>query len=252
MTEKLYGTVLIKAAQLLDCLADGKPQSVQSLAKETAITAPTVSKILSTLEYLSYVSKSSRSKKYFLGPEFLKFSAVKTDTTNFVEVTRPFLEGLQEKIDETIHLAVPQGNKVVYVNKLEPKNQGIYMTSKIGLSRELYSSGIGKAVLATYSKEQLNAYLDEAELTSFTPYTITDKAELLSEIEKERQLGYAIDDEEQEVGGYCVAMAIKKHDLVVGTMSVSLPKFRLTPAYKNQIITEMKQTKKAIEHALEG
>ena len=56
MERKLYGTVLIKAADILDTLADGKSKSIQEIAVQTQIGAPTVSKILTTLEYLHYVS----------------------------------------------------------------------------------------------------------------------------------------------------------------------------------------------------
>lgn len=251
MSEKMYGTVLIKASKILDNLSDGKPKSVQTLSKETAINAPTVSKILSTLEYLSYVSRSSETNEFYLGPALAKYASVRTDATNLVNMTRSDLERLQSMVDETIHLAIPQRNKVVYVNKLEPKNQGIYMTSKIGMSRELYSSGIGKAVLGTYTEKELNSYLARKELKPFTPYTITNKAELISEVSKIKQLGYAIDDEEQEVGGYCVAIPIVNHDRAIAAVSVSLPKFRLTPAYRTKIINELNKTKDEIESKLQ-
>lgn len=251
MSEKMYGTVLIKASKILDSLSDGKPKSVQILSKDTAISPPTVSKILTTLEYLSYVSRTNETRQYYLGPALVKYGSVRTDTTNLVDMTRPNLEKLQSIIDETVHLAIPQKNQVVYVNKLEPKHQGIYMTSKIGMARELYSSGIGKAILGTYTRDELDAYLKGRELKPFTPYTITDKAELVSEVAKVKQLGYAIDDEEQEVGGYCIAVAIVNHKRAIAAISISLPKFRLTPSYKTKIIRELANTKGEIENELE-
>lgn len=251
MSEKMYGTVLIKASKILDSLSDGKPKSVQILSKDTAINPPTVSKILTTLEYLSYVSRTNGTKQYYLGPALVKYGSVRTNTTNLVDMTRPNLEKLQLIIDETIHLAIPQKNRVVYVNKLEPKHQGIYMTSKIGMARELYSSGIGKAVLGTYTPDELNAYLKDRDLKPFTPYTITDKDELVSEVAKVKQLGYAIDDEEQEVGGYCIAMPIVNHGRAIAAISISLPKFRLTPSYKTKIIKELTITKGEIENELD-
>ncbi|MDI4584749.1 helix-turn-helix domain-containing protein [Oenococcus sp. UCMA 14587] len=250
MTEQKYGTVLIKASKILDCLSDGKTKSVQLLSKKTHITPPTISKILGTLEYLNYVSRSHDTKGFFLGPAFIKYGLVRTDATNIIEISRPFLEKLQVKVDETIHLAVPQGNKVVYVNKLEPQNQGIYMTSKIGMTRELYSSGIGKAVLGTYSERQFKAYLSKIKLKPFTPNTITSKDKLVSEINKVKRFGYATDDEEQELGGCCIAMAIVHDDRAVAAVSASLPKFRLTPSYKVTILRELSKTRDGIEGEL--
>ncbi|MDS1016594.1 IclR family transcriptional regulator [Lentilactobacillus buchneri] len=250
MERKLYGTVLIKAADILDTLADGKSKSIQEIAVQTQIGAPTVSKILTTLEYLHYVSKAEATKHYSLGSKLVQFGLVHTQTTDIVDMTFPMLEKLQSKIDETIHLAVPQGDKVVYVNKLEPKHQGIYMTSKIGMTRELYSSGIGKAVLSTLSDKKIDQYLKRTDLKPFTKHTITNSLELKEDIEKTRKRGYAIDNEEQEDGGYCIAMPIRKAGKAIAAMSISIPKFRLTTPYKTEIVKDLNVAKSNIEDEL--
>lgn len=250
MEKKLYGTVLLKASKILDCLAEGPSKTIQQISEETAINAPTTLKILTTLEYLQYVSRIESSKKYYLGAKLIHYGQVKTETTHFVELTLPYLEELQTHVDETIHLAIPQGDQVVYVNKLEPKHQGIYMTSKIGMKRELYSSGIGKAVLSTWSDADIQTYIETHELSPYTENTITDKQELLKNIEHVRAVHYAIDDEEQEAGGYCVAMVIQRGGQTVGAMSVSMPKFRLTESYRQEIIERLSTTKREIENEL--
>lgn len=250
MEKKLYGTVLIKASKILDCLAEGQSKTIQEISGETGINAPTTLKILTTLEYLQYVSRIESSKKYYLGAKLIHYGQVKTETTHFVELTLPYLEELQSHIDETIHLAIPQGDQVVYVNKLEPKHQGIYMTSKIGMKRELYSSGIGKAVLSTWSDAAIQGYLNHHELTPYTDNTITSKTALLKNLEHVRAVHYAIDDEEQEAGGYCVAMAIQRDGLTIGALSVSMPKFRLTESYRQEIIERLGTTKREIENEL--
>lgn len=250
MERKLYGTVLIKASDILDTLADGKAKSIQEISAETKIGAPTVSKILTTLEYLHYVSKAQATKHYSLGSKLVQFGLVHTQTTDIVDMTFPILERLQSKIDETIHLAVPQGDKVVYVNKLEPKHQGIYMTSKIGMARELYSSGIGKSVLSTFSDEKVDSYLRRTDLKPFTKHTITNPMELKDDIEKTRKRGYAIDNEEQEEGGYCIAIPIEKAGKTIAAMSISIPKFRLTTPYKTEIVKDLNIAKSNIEDEL--
>ncbi|HJE44365.1 IclR family transcriptional regulator [Levilactobacillus namurensis] len=250
MEKKLYGTVLIKASKILDCLAEGESKTIQEISEEAGINAPTTLKILTTLEYLQYVARIDSSKKYYLGAKLIRLGQVKTEATNLVEVTLPFLEQLQEHVDETIHLAIPQGDKVVYVNKLEPKNQGIYMTSKIGMTREMYSSGIGKAVLSTYSKSELQHYLEGRELKPFTKSTITDKETLIKNLAHVCEVGYAVDDEEQEVGGYCIAMPLQRDSITIGAMSVSIPKFRVTEAYRQEIIDWLGEAKRKIENEL--
>ncbi|WP_137596642.1 IclR family transcriptional regulator [Paucilactobacillus kaifaensis] len=247
MESKLYGSVLIKAAQILDVLGDGKSKTIHEISAKTDINPPTVSKILTTLMYIGYVSKANENKEYFLGTKFIQFSKVRTDTTTLIEITEPFLQMLQDKIDETVHFAVPRENEVVYVNKIEPKNQNIYMTSKIGLTRPLYSSGIGKAVLSTYDDAKVTDYANSTDLKPFTDHTITDPQQLLAEIHKIRKQGYSIDDEEQEKDMYCVATYIKQGNITVAALSVSLPKFRVTTTYKNKIINEILDIKQKIE-----
>ncbi|BAP86588.1 IclR family transcriptional regulator [Paucilactobacillus hokkaidonensis JCM 18461] len=247
METKLYGSVLIKAAQILDVLGDGKSKTIHEISTVTGITPPTVSKILTTLVYIGYVSKARESKEYFLGTKLIQFGNVKTDTTSLIEITQPFLQMLQSEIDETVHFAVPRENEVVYVNKIEPKNQNIYMTSKIGLTRPLYSSGIGKAVLSTYDDTVINDYLATTKLIPFTDHTITTPQKLLTEIKKIRKQGFSIDDEEQEKDMYCVATYIKQADITVGALSISLPKFRMTEAYRNKIIKAILDIKVKIE-----
>ncbi|MFU1827887.1 IclR family transcriptional regulator, partial [Enterococcus faecium] len=87
-------------------------------------------------------------KEYRLGSKLVKYANKNIQELDLVEISLPFLEELQEKADETIHLGVLTANEILYVNKLEPQNQTIRMSSKVGISRPLYSSAMGKAVLA--------------------------------------------------------------------------------------------------------
>jgi len=64
MEKKLYGTVLIKASKILDCLAEGKSLTIQEISEQASINAPTTLKILTTLEYLQYVSRIESSKEF--------------------------------------------------------------------------------------------------------------------------------------------------------------------------------------------
>lgn len=247
MTSKLYGTVLLKAAKILDVLSDGKSQSLQQIANRTGITASTVSKILTTLTYIHYVAKSPTDKKYHLGAKLIQYGRVQTGITDFIDLTNNELAALQDRIDETIHLSVLEDNHAVYVRKMEPKHQNIFMTSKVGNARDLYSSGMGKAILATFNESQLSHYLATTPLVAFTPQTITDEMQLRRAIHQARIDGYAIDDEEQERDCFCVATALMQETTLMGAMSISVPKFRVTPQYRALIIQELMRTKRQLE-----
>ena len=163
--------MLIKASIILDFLAEQPDTSLQEIAKGTDMTPSTVLKILDTLLLIGYVNKSTE-KNYRLGGKLVRYANKNIDQIDLVEITRPYLEKLQETIDETIHLGVLDNEEILYVNKLDPKNQTIRMSSKIGITRPLYSSAMGKAVLAEFAESQYEKYVESHQLIPYTEYTI--------------------------------------------------------------------------------
>ncbi|EOI53019.1 IclR family transcriptional regulator [Enterococcus gilvus] len=247
--KKLYGSVLLKSAKILDALAEEGGKTIQDLSKKTSITSSNLSKILETLIVIGYVIRDE-SKFYYLGTKFMEYNTQNIDAKRLLAISRPYLEELRSVLNETIHLSVLENNKIVYIDKLEPKNQGIYMTSRIGMARPLYSSGMGKAVLSTFNQAHLSEYLDGTELVQLAKNTITDRATLEKELIKISKQGFSIDDEEQEDDGYCVAVTIERNSKVIGAMSVSFPKFRFSEEYRRKVVTELKDTKEKIEARL--
>ena len=102
----------------------------------------------------------------------------KCEQIDLAEIAVPYLENLQNTVDETIHLGILNNNEILYINKLEPKNQTIRMSSKVGITRPLYNSAMGKAVLAEFSEEQVQQYLDTQTLIPYTENTITNPLRL--------------------------------------------------------------------------
>ncbi len=105
--KKPYGTVLIKASKILDYLAENPDISLQTIAKGVGMTSSTVLKILDTLLMIGYVNKNSE-KNYRLGAKLIRYANKNIEQIDLVELTLPFLEQLQQKIDETIHLGCEQ------------------------------------------------------------------------------------------------------------------------------------------------
>ena len=145
MTQKPYGTVLLKAATILDYLAEAPSKPLQEISEATKLTPSTALKILETLQMIGYV-KRDKEKNYRLGSKLIKYANQNIQELDLVEISLPYLEALQKTADETIHLGVLTANEILYVNKLEPQNQTIRMSSKVGITRPLYSSAMGKAV----------------------------------------------------------------------------------------------------------
>lgn len=137
------------------------------------------------------------------------------------------------------------------MNKLDPKHQTIRMSSKIGITRPLYNSAMGKAVLAEFSEEQYTDYLEKHPLIPYTEYTITNALRLKKEIQTVKETHIAFDDEEIERDIFCIGASIVKNEQIIGAFSVSMPKYRLTDETKEQIISALKQTKSEIEQRIQ-
>ncbi len=216
---KPYGTVLLKAAKIMDCLSLQPDQTLQEIAKNTEMTASTAIKILETLTLIGYVQKDT-NKTYRLGTKLIRYANQSVEQIDLAEIAVPYLENLQNTVDETIHLGILNNNEILYINKLEPKNQTIRMSSKVGITRPLYNSAMGKAVLAEFSEEQV------------------------------QQTGVAYDDEEIEQDIFCSGVSLMKDGEIAGAFSVSMPKYRLTEENKTTINQALLATKAAIEAKL--
>lgn len=243
-----YGTVLIKAEKIIGFLADHPQSSLTDISKASGLTPSTTSKILDTLVLIGFVKKEETAKTYSIGSKLIRYANKALDQIDLVELSHDSLLELQEKIDETIHLGILSNNSILYVDKIEPKNQTIFMSSKIGITRPLYSSAMGKAVLAEFSKVELANYLEETPLTPYTIHTITNQMRLVSELAEVRQLEVAFDDEEMEKDIFCCGAALVVNDAVIGAFSVSMPKYRLTN--KEYVVEEVKATKYKLEAIL--
>lgn len=134
---------------------------------------------------------------------------------------------LVRQCQETVHLAVPSGNEVVYIGKVESE-QPIQMYSFIGARLPMYCTALGKAILAFSDPERI-ALLIKTPLMQRTKNTIASWDGLSVELARIREVGYAIDDEENEDGVRCVGAPIFDfNQKVIGAISISGPATRMT------------------------
>lgn len=244
---KPYGTVLLKASKIMDYLANHPNRSLQAIAKATDMTNSTTLKILETLILVGYIRRD-KDKTYRLGSKLIKYANQAIENIDLVEFSKPYLEKLQLEIDETIHLGILENNEIFYVNKLDPQNQTIRMSSHIGITKPLYCSAMGKAVLATFSEEEFKQYINKTSFVSYTAHTITSVQKLASELAEIRKSQIAFDDEETEKDIFCIGTALVKNNNLLGAISISLPKYRLTEEFKETISKAVVKTKYELEN----
>ncbi|WP_146172110.1 IclR family transcriptional regulator [Melghirimyces profundicolus] len=222
-----YGTAVLKAAAILQCLSGSdSPLGVSEISRKTGIGKSTVHKLLQTLIHVGYVEKTQRDARFRLGIGLIKMAHNSLSRMDIVQVSAPFLETLNEETGETVHLGVPDGHQVVYVNKLESR-RAVRMYSRVGLTAPLYCTGLGKAILSCFSPEEFSRYLEETKLRSYTQNTLSSPSALTREMETIRKRGYVIDDGEHEEEVRCIAVPLEKGSRIFGAVSVSAPRYRM-------------------------
>jgi IclR family transcriptional regulator, KDG regulon repressor len=221
------GTIL-RAVSILHALkADRAARGVRltELAQQCGLEKSTTHRLLSTLVAEGLVEQDPDTERYRLGITLLELGMAVYMRLDIREEAQPVLRSLSERAHETIHLGVARGGHVVYLDKVESLH-AFQMRSRVGERMPLYSTGIGKAILAFLSEAELAAVI-AAGLERRAENTITDPVELRAEMQRIRARGYSTDLEENEEGVRCVAAPIFDHRMsIAGAISIAGPAFR--------------------------
>jgi len=223
--KKLIQSV-IRTLKILNCFEQNKELQIAEISKRVGIGKSTAHHLLMTLKEMQFVKQDVGTKAYSLGIQVFKLGYAYFHQMDLVKAVRPFLQILSERTQETVHLAELLGDEVLYLDKIESL-QSILMRSRIGTTKPAYCTGLGKALLAWQQDDVLQQIIDRIDLQCHTDKTIVDKNRLREELGQCRRRGYSIDDEEIEIGLFCVAAPV--FDIsgnVVAAVSISCPKYR--------------------------
>jgi IclR family transcriptional regulator, KDG regulon repressor len=200
---------------------------ISALAQRLGLAKSTVHRLASTLIHADMLEQNPENGRYRLGLALLELGLLvrrKMDVTN---EARPYLRMLRETTGETVHLAILDHTSVLYVNKLESK-QAIRMSSEVGSRAPVHCTGDGKALLAFQPDEVIDELIGHG-LSARTANTITNPAALRRDLAAIRTRGYAVDDEESELGLRSVAAPIRSHsNRVVASLSIAGPAHRIS------------------------
>lgn len=216
-----------RALRVLETLGERRGEmGVVELARALHLDPTTTYRMLRSLESRQFVRQNPETGRYALGIRLLQLSEAFLETVELRSIARPFLEALAEETGETVHLMVVEGGYGTYLDRVE-SNQRVRVSSNVGCREPLYASAVGKAILAFQPQERIDEVLAAGKLEAFTPNTIIDPAVLREHLEQVRAQGYAIDDEEGEMGVRCVGAPIfnGRGEAEAG-LSVSAPRYR--------------------------
>jgi DNA-binding IclR family transcriptional regulator len=216
-----------KAVAVLETLAHGDRLSMTEIQQRTGVSKTMTFRLLHVLAQHGFVEQDPVSRRYTLGLRLLEFGAIVSHRLPIVSISQPILARLREEFRETANVAVLVDGQMVFVAIAESR-QDLRMANRLGSRGPVYATSIGKAVLAYLPTGQQEAILASTSLRSLTPYTITDPKVFRQELAQTRLRGYAIDNEENEIGARCVSVPILRHDVPFAGLSVSGPRSRIT------------------------
>lgn len=220
---------LDRALDVMQTLANGGMMTLSEIASQMGQSPATIYRVLTTLELRGVVEVDRASQTWAIGATAFQLGAAFLRRTNVVERSRPVMRDLTEATGETSNLGIEKSGAVIFVSQVET-HETIRAFFPPGTQSPLHASGIGKALMACFSAEQLDRYLATATLDRFTENTITNPDALRTEMETIRAQGYALDDEEKAPGMRCIASPVlNMHGEAVAGISVSGPSSRITP-----------------------
>jgi len=243
---------LVNGLDLLEEFSgDVRELGVTELSRRLNLHKNNVFRLLATLEHKGYIEQNKETENYRLGLKSLELGQTYLRQIGLIRQTRPVLEDLVGKVHENAQLGIIRENSVVFLDVVEA-DRTVRVASRVGWRIPIYCSAIGKAQIAFKSESEIENAINWNEIRKFTENTITDKKKFLSHMREVKKQGFAIDNEEYEVGVRCVGVPIFDYTRnVVAGMSIAGPTFRLTDELlKQQIVPQILEAGKEMSRRL--
>ena len=198
-----------RSVQILQIIAkSNEGMEMDEICERLSIPRTSCYDILVTLVHLGMLEVNTGVKRsYKIGLNAYRIGMSYMNNRNISEIIAPALKELSKELQKTCFFGVLEGDKIVYISKFEPENP-IITTATIGTKNPIYNTSLGKAILSSMSAEEIKDILSGIELKQATRFTITDREELIKNIELVRVRGFALDERELEEHMECVGVPI--------------------------------------------
>jgi IclR family acetate operon transcriptional repressor len=215
-----------RALELLGTLADAGPDgmTLSDLGRSLEVSKSSAYAILQTMLARGFVADSGEgmSRRYRLGMALARLGDVVTSQIALRDVAAPILRSLTAATGLTSRVAVFDEPHAVVIASIDAANSAIQFASNLFKRELMHSSGVGKSMLATLDEQHVRSLLRQTGMPRKTSRTITDADALLAELEDVARQGYALDDEEDVDGVFCVASVVLDHTAsCAGAISVT-------------------------------
>lgn len=192
-----------------------------------------VFRLLATLESRNYIEQNKSTTGYRLGLKNLQLGQTFFKQTGLLRHARPILESLTKRCEETSYVAILKDYQIIYLDAVE-SNLPVRLVSRIGKMYPFYCTEVGKVIAASMDDKHLRDYFKSENIKQYTPNTVCDQDEITRQLKRIVETGYAVDDEELEIGVKSIGAPIRDYTKrVIGAVSVAAPTMRFSAERMN-------------------
>lgn len=246
--------MILKTFQLLESFRE-RPEGVNYsdlIQRNPDIPRISIYRILCSLEYLGYIRKDEQTNRYELGAKFIELGRNTEKRQDIIRFALPEMEKLHDKYGENVNLIKIDRGEFVTLKTLEGTHP-LRVTHLTDRREAVYSSASGKVILAFFDETERRDVLAGLSFKKLTPNTIVSKEKFFNALDRVRETGYGIDDEENLIGVRCVAAPIRGNNgKPLAAMSVTGPTPRMTMDLIRTIANDLLQITADLSHRFYG
>ncbi|MFD2368675.1 IclR family transcriptional regulator [Brevibacillus sp. GCM10020057] len=223
--DRYLSNSLIRGLEILKMFdASHSTLSLAEIAAKMGVSRTVPFRFLYTLQHLGYLFQDETTKRYQLTPKVMELGFAFLNTIHLPELARPYLEKLRDQTGASAHIGILDGTEVVYIARAATSTSFSTLNVTIGSRLPAHATSMGKVLLAFLPEEKRTAVLEKIELQSFTAQTKTAMQALKAQLEEIRRNGYAVSNEEFEIGIYSVAFPIFDRDgVIMAAVNIASP-----------------------------
>ncbi len=232
---------------LLTLYNNGEEMGVSEIGRILDLHKSTIHRSLATLENKGFVYQNKETDKYWLGIKIYAMGLLIGEKLSLGDLVKPYAKELFDEFQEVVNVSILDKSstgayKTIIILKEVDTNKVLSVNPNIGSSSDAHTSSVGKCLLA-FSKDIDFEKVSKKPLKEYTENTLSNWDDLIDELEEVRKNGYAIDDEEQEIGLTCIgAPILDREGHAVAAISLSGPSSRMKKGDFEEKILKVKET----------
>jgi len=258
-TARYHIEALGRGMAVLDCFIDGPPQlTLGEVSDRLKLNRATAYRVLRTLEHAGYLRQDPSTKRFALSLKALDLQSASLAALEIPAIVVPVLNEINERTTESCASAVLEGTQIRYIVRLPARRIIPINFPQVGATMPAHATSLGKALLAATPLAEVRAHYGGQRLEQFTPHTIKTVDALIEVLRHVAADGYAVSDEEIELGVRSTAAPVRGSDghvvaavaISTGTAHVSMRKLR--EEFVPQIVAAAKRISERLGYSREG